>query len=44
MNYFRMAVNGIVQQLRKEENVGFVNLWDSFVAKEEVLHEKWSVS
>ena len=34
-NSMRMAVNGIVQQLCREEEVGFVDLWDSFVGKEE---------
>ena len=32
----RMAVNGIVKQLCREEEVGFVDLWDSFVGKEEM--------
>ena len=31
-----MAVNGIVQHLCKEEEVGFVDLWDSFVEKKEM--------
>ena len=31
-----MAVNGIVKQLCREEEVGFVDLWDSFVGKEEM--------
>ena len=35
-NSRRMAVNGMVQQLCKEEEVGFVDLWDSFVGKEEM--------
>ena len=44
-----MVDNVIVQQLCKEENVGFVNLWESVVANEEVymrgtVHEKWPVS
>ena len=30
----RMAVNGIVRWLCKEEEVGYVDLWDSFVGKE----------
>ena len=30
------AVNGIVKQLCREEEVGFVDLWDSFVVKEEI--------
>ena len=32
----RMAVNGMVQRLCKEEEVGYVDLWDSFVGKEEM--------
>ena len=35
-NSRRMAVNGMVKQLRREEEVGFVDLWDSFVGKEEM--------
>ncbi len=35
-NSKRMAVNGMVQRLCKEEKVGYVNLWDSFVGKEEM--------
>ncbi len=31
-----MAVNGMVKQLYREEEVGYVDLWDSFVGKEEV--------
>ena len=31
-----MAVNGIMERLCKEEEVGYVNLWDSFVGKEEM--------
>ena len=30
----RMAVDGTVQQLYREEEVRFVDLWDSFVGKE----------
>ncbi len=29
-----MAVNGMVQQLCREEEVGFVDMWDRFVGKE----------
>ncbi len=29
-----MAVNGMVKQLCKEEEVGYVDLWDSFVGNE----------
>ena len=35
-NSRRMAVNGMVKQLCREEEVGFVDLWDSFVGKEEM--------
>ena len=30
------AVNGMVKRLCKEEEVGYVDLWDSFVGKEEM--------
>ena len=29
-----MTVNGMVKQLCKEEEVGYVDLWDSFVGNE----------
>ena len=32
----RMAINGMVKQLCREEEVGFVDLWDSFLGKEEI--------
>ena len=35
-NSKRMAVNGVVKQLCKEEEVGYVDLWDRFVGKEEM--------
>ena len=35
-NWKRMAVNGMVKRLCKEEEVGYVDLWDSFVGKEEM--------
>ena len=35
-NSKRMAVNGMVKRLCKEEEVGCVDLWDSFVGKEEM--------
>ena len=48
-NSKRMAVNGMVEQLCKEEKVGYVDLWDSFVGKEEMyvrdglqLSGKWA--
>ncbi len=31
-----MAVNGMVKRLCKEDEVGYVDLWDSFVGKEEM--------
>ena len=34
-NSKRVAVNGTVKRLCKEEEVGYVDLWDSFVGKEE---------
>ena len=48
-NSRRMAVNGMVKQLCREEEVGFVDLWDCFVWKEEMylidglhLSGKWA--
>ena len=35
-NSRRMAVHRMVQQLCREGEVGFVDLWDSFVGKEEM--------
>ena len=35
-NLKRMAVNWMVKWLCKEEEVGYVDLWDSFVGKEEM--------
>ena len=35
-NSKRMAINGMVKRLCKEEDVGYVDLWDSFVWKEEM--------
>ncbi len=32
----RMAINGMVKQLCREEEVGFVDLWGSFLGKEEM--------
>ena len=29
-----MAVNGMVERLCKEEDVGYVDMWDSFVGNE----------
>ena len=35
-NSKKMAVNGMVERLCKEENVGYVDLWESFVRKEDM--------
>ena len=35
-NSKRMVINGMVKRLCKEEDVGYVDLWDSFVGKEEM--------
>ena len=35
-NSKRMAINGMVKRLCKEEDVGYVDLWDRFVGKEEM--------
>ena len=35
-NSKRMAVNGMVERLCKEEEVGYVDMWDSFVGNKEL--------
>ena len=35
-NSKRMTINGMVKRLCKEEEVGYVDMWDSFVGKEEM--------
>ena len=35
-NSKKMAVNGMVERLCKEEDVGYVDMWDSFVGNEEL--------
>ena len=35
-NWKRMAINGMVLRLCKEEEVGYVVMWDSFVGKEDM--------
>ena len=35
-NSKRMAINEMVKRLCKEEDVGYVDLWDSFVGTEEM--------
>ena len=42
-NSKRMTVNGMVEWLCKEEDVGYVDLWDSFVGEKHV-RERWSAS
>ena len=36
-NSKRMAINGMMKRLCKEEDVGYVDLWDSFVGKEDMF-------
>ena len=43
-NSRRMAINILVQQICEEEDVGFVDLWSNFVAKEEMYYEGWTAS
>ena len=38
-NSKRMAVNGMVERLCKEEDVGYVDMWDRFVGNEELYLE-----
>ena len=35
-NSKRMAVNGMVERLCKEEDVGYMDLWDSFVGNKDM--------
>ena len=35
-NSKRMAINGMMKRLCKEGDVGYVDLWDSFVGKEDM--------
>ena len=47
-NSKRMAINGMMKRICKEEDVGYVDLWDSFVGKEDMyvrdglLSGKWA--
>ena len=41
-NARRMVVNGMMGRLCKEEEVGYVDLWDSFVGKEE-MYERYGL-
>ena len=36
MEMDRSYLNGMVKQLCRDEDVGFVDVWDSFVGKEEM--------
>ena len=36
INSKRMAINGMMKRICKEEYVGYVDLWDSFVWKEDI--------
>ena len=38
-NSKRMAVNGMVKRLCKEDEVGYLDLWDSFVGKKKYTQE-----
>ena len=35
-NSKRMAINGMMRRICKEEDVGYVDLWDSFVGKKDM--------
>ena len=35
-NSKRMAIDGMMKRLCKEEDVGYVDFWDSFVGKEDM--------
>ena len=36
-NSKRMAINGMMKRLCREEDMGYVDLWDSFVGKEDMF-------
>ena len=40
-NSKRMAINGMMKRICKEEDVGYVDLWDSFVGKEDMYVRDW---
>ena len=40
-NSKQMAVNGMVKRLSKEEEVGYVDLWDSFVGERTNVRQRW---
>ena len=45
INSKRGTVNGMVKRLCKEEEVGYVDLWDSFVGKKEMYMKcRWTAS
>ena len=39
INSKRMAINGMVKRLCKEEDVGYVDLWDSFMEERRDVRE-----
>ena len=39
-----MAVNGMVERLCEEEDMGYVELWDSFVGERSHVRERWPAS
>ena len=43
-NSKRMAVNGMVKRLCKEEEVGYVDLWDSFYGERRNVRQRWLAS
>ena len=43
-NSKKMAVNGMVERLCKEEDVGYVDMWDSFVGNEGLYFSRWPTS
>ena len=43
-NSKRMAINGTMKRLCKEEDVGYVDLWDSFVGERRHVRERWPAS
>ena len=44
INSKRMAVNGMVERLCKEEDVGYMDLWDSVVGERRHVRARWPAS
>ena len=40
-NCKRMAINGLVEQMGKEEGAGFIDLWEWFVGKEREREQQY---